>query len=150
MKKYMPRDTKWLAICTLVGAVMLITGVALTLIQDSLLSIVLALCGGIMSILSLCVFLATKSRVLIIDTEKIIFPRGAKKNGKLVLQKTVIKPEDIRSVESNLYTGDGVISKDCLFYTLTLKDGTKVTVTLYEYGKDAEKEILDTIQKSIV
>ena len=57
---------------------------------------------------------------------------------------------DIGSVESKFHKGDKLISDDCFFYTLRLKDGTSVTVTLYAYGKEAEKEIWETIQSSIV
>ena len=39
------------------------------------------------------------------------------------------------------------MSKDYFFHTLKSKDGTKVTVTLYSYGKYAEKEILRMIKE---
>ncbi len=65
-------------------------------------------------------------------------------------QKTVIKICDVGSVESKFHKGDKIISDDCFFYTLRLKDGTSITVTLYAYGKDAEKEIWETIKSRIV
>ena len=66
------------------------------------------------------------------------------KNGKTVFQKTVVRICDLSSVESKFHKGDKIISDDCFFYTFKLKDGTSITVTLYAYGKEAEKEILET------
>lgn len=91
-----------------------------------------------------------KKQSLIIDTDMIIFPRGVEKNGKTVFQKTIVRICEINSVVSKFHKGDKIISGDCFFYTLKLKDGTNITVTLYAYGKEAEKEILETIQGSIV
>jgi len=93
--------------------------------------------------------LAEKSRYLTIDCEKIVLPRGADINGKIVFKRTVAKIDEITFVESNLYKGDGLIIKDTYFHTLTLKDGTKITFTLYTYGREAEKEIVETIKKSV-
>ena len=76
-------------------------------------------------------------------------PRGADNNGKMVFKRTVIKIDKIGSIESKLYKGDGLISKDTNFHTLKLKDGTKITFTLYAYGKEAEKEIIEIIKRSI-
>ncbi len=47
--------------------------------------------GGLLDVIFLACFLAERSRVLIIDTDKIIFPRGAEKNGKTVFLKNVIQ-----------------------------------------------------------
>ena len=102
-----------------------------------------------MSIMFGSIFFAERSRVLIIENDKFIFPRGADINGKNVFQKTVVRKCDIFSLESKFHKGDGIISGDCFFYTLRLKNGTKITVTLYAYGKEAEKEILEMIQNSI-
>ena len=113
-------------------------------------SIVMIALGGVFGILFLICYLAEKSRALIIDTEKIIFPRGADKNGKIVFQKTTVKLCDINSVDTKLYKGDGIISKDTSFHTINLKDGTTITVTLYAYGKEAENEILETIKRKKV
>ena len=68
----------------------------------------------------------------------------------MVFQKTVIRLDEIRSVESNFHKGDKLITGDCFFYTFRLKDGTSITVTLYAYGKEAEKEILKTIKSGMV
>ena len=149
MKKYTSRATKWLGIVTLICGVVLLAGIILIFSEISTAWIAMITLGGLIGILFFCCFLAEKSRGLIIDTEKIIFPRGAEKNGKKVLQKTVVRFCDISSVDTKLYSGDGVISKDTSFYTIKLKDGTKITVTLYAYGKDAEKEILEAIKRSI-
>ena len=81
--------------------------------------------------------------------EKILLPRGAIKNGKISFQKTVINFDEIRSIESELYKSDGIHTKDTLFHTLTLKDDIMIKFTLYAYGDDVEKEILESIKKHI-
>jgi hypothetical protein len=152
MKKYTSRATKWLAIFTIVSVAVLIAGIIFILARSSNvgLQIGLTMLGGLMSILFLSCFFAEKSRYLIIDDEKIIFPRGADKNGKMVFQKTTVKLCDINSVDTKLHKGDGIISKDTSFHTINLKDGTKITVTLYAYGKESENEILETIKRKKV
>ncbi len=55
----------------------------------------------------------------------------------------------ISSIESKLTKGDGFFLKDTYFHTLKLKDGIKITFSLYAYGKNAEKEILETILKKV-
>ena len=151
MKKYLSRATKWLAILTVISVTVLLVGVICFLahLSNIGLPIGLTMLGGLMSIIFLSSFFAGKSRCLIIDNEKIILPRGADINGKMVFKKTVTKIDEITSVESNLYKGDGLISKDTYFHTLKLKDGTKITFTLYEYGKEAEREIIETIKNSV-
>lgn len=151
MKRYTFRATKLLAIASLACGAVLLLGIALLFakIDNIGLPIGLILLGGLLGILFLTCFLAEKSRALMIDADQIILPRGATINGKMIFQRTVIRTCEIKSVESNLYKGDRLISKDTHFHTLKLRDGKKVTVTLYAYGKDAEKEILETIQGSI-
>ena len=151
MKRYTSCATKWLAILTIISVAVLIAGIICILSHSSNvgLQIGLTMVGGLMSILFLTCFLAERSRVLIIDADKIILPGGIDKNGKMLCRKVVIKIDEICSVESKLYKGVALISKDAYFHTLKLKDGTKITVTLYAYGKVAEKEILETIHKNI-
>lgn len=139
-----------LGIIALLCGVALLVGIILAFVNTSMASIVMIALGGVFGILFLICFLAEKSRALIIDTEKIIFPRGADKNGKMVFQKTTVKLCDINSVDTKLYKGDGIISKDTSFHTINLKDGTTITVTLYAYGKEAENEILETIKRKKV
>ena len=150
MKKYVSRATKWLGIIALLCGIALLVGIILAFVNTSMTSIVMIALGGVFGILFLICFLAEKSRALIIDTEKIIFPRGVDKNGKIVFQKTTVKLCDINSVDTKLYKGDGIISKDTSFHTINLKDGTTITVTLYAYGKEAENEILETIKRKKV
>ena len=150
MKKYVSRATKWLRIIALLCGVALLVGIILAFVKISLTSIVMIALGGILGILFLSCFLAEKSRALMIDAEKIIFPRGADKNGKMVFQKTTVKLCDINSVDTKFHKGDGIISKDTSFYTIKLKDGTKITVALYAYGQEAENEILETIKRNTV
>ncbi len=152
MIKYTSRATKWLCVVTFICGAALLTGIILVFVnfENTGLSVGLLLLGGLLGAIFLSCFLAEKNRALIIDTDKIIFPRGAEKNGKTVLGRTVVKIRQINSVESKFHKGDKIISGDCSFHTLKLKDGTNVTVTLYAYGKEAEKEILETIKRSIV
>ena len=100
-----------------------------------------------MSILFLTCFFAEKSRYLTIDDEKIVLSKII--NEKTSFRRTIINTNEIRSIKSELYKGDGIISKDTLFYTLKLNDGTRIKFTLYAYGKDAEDEILAAIKKLI-
>ena len=147
MKKYTSRATKWLGIVTLICVVVLLAGIILICSEIPTASIAMIILGGLLGILFFCCFLAEKSRGLIIDTEKIIFPRGAEKNGERLLRKTVIRFEEVMYVKSTFHKGDVILTGDCFFHTLTLKDGSKVTVTLYAYGKEAETEIIETILK---
>ena len=151
MKKYTSRATKWLAILTIISVAVLIAGIICILPHSSNvgLQIGLTMLGGLMSILFLACYFVEKSRYLTIDCEKIVLPRGADINGKIVFKRTVAKIDEITFVESNLYKGDGLTIKDTYFHTLTLKDGTKITFTLYTYGREAEKEIVETIKKSV-
>ena len=77
------------------------------------------------------------------EKDKIILPRGAIIDEKLSFQKKIISRVDIITVESKLYKGDGLIAKDTYFYMLKLKNGTKITFTIYSFGKEAEKEIIE-------
>ena len=151
MKKYTSRATRVLSIAVLICGAVVLIGIILAFagVENIGLPICFILLGGLLGVIFLACFLAEKSRALIIDTDKIIFPRGAERNGKTVFQKTVVRICDIGSVESKFYKGDKIISNDCFFYTLRLKDGTSVTVTLYTYGKQAEKEIWETLTNSI-
>ena len=91
MKKYTSQATKWLMIVSLICGVVLLTGIILAFAGSGNigLPIGLIMMGGLLGILFFSCFLAEKSRALIIDTDKIIFPRGAEKNGITVFQKIV-------------------------------------------------------------
>lgn len=151
MKRYASRATKLFAIATLICGAVVLIGIIIAFagVKNIGLPIGFILSGGFLGVIFFACFFAEKSRALIINTDKVIFPRGAEKNGQQFFKKTVVRISDIRSVESKFYKGDGIISGDCFFYTFKLKDGTSITVTLYEYGKEAEKEILETIKSSI-
>ena len=138
-------------IVSLICGVVLLTGIifAFAGIGNIGVLIGLILMGGLLGIIFFSCFIAEKSRALIINADQITFPRGVEINGKTVFQKTTIQTTKIRSVETKFYPGDGVIANDTNFYTLRLKDGMSVTFTLYAYGKEAEKEILETIKSSI-
>ena len=140
-----------LAIAILICGAVVLIGIIIAFagVKNIGLPIGFILLGGLLGVIFLACFFAEKSRALIINTDNVIFPRGAEKNGKTVFQKTVVRICDIGYVESKFHKGDKLISNDCFFYTLRLKDGTSVTVTLYAYGKEAEKEIWETIKNSI-
>ena len=151
MKKYSSRAVKWLMVVSSICGVVLLTGMILAFveIENIGLPIGLILMGGLLGVVFFLCFLAEKSRTLIMDTDSVIFPRGAEINGKVVFQKTVVRICDIGSVERKFHKGDKIIFDDCFFYTFKLKDGTSITVTLYAYGKEAEKEIWETLKSSI-
>lgn len=151
MKKYTSQATNWLMVVSLICGVVLLTGIILAFagIDNIGVPIGLILMGGLLSIIFFACLLTEKSRVLIIGDDQILFPRGAQINGKTVFQKTAIQTCQIRSVEIKPQPGDRVIAKDTTFYILRLKNGTDVTFTLYAYGKEAEKEIWETIKSSI-
>lgn len=151
MKTYTSRAVKWFALVTVISAAILSAGIICIIIDSSNigLQVGLTLFGGLMTILFLSCFFAEKSRYLTIDGKKIELPRGAEKNEKISFNRTIINTNEIRSIKSELYKGDGIVSKDTLFHTLTLNDGTRIKFTLYSYGKDAEDEILEVIKKHI-
>ena len=151
MKTYTSRATKWLKILFIISFTVLIVGIVCILAHLSTigLQIGLTMLGGLMSVLFIVCFIAEKSRSLTIDDEKIILPRGADINGKMSFQKTVININEIHSIKSELYKGNETFSKNTLFHILKLNDGTSIKFTLYAYGKDAEKEILKSIEKHL-
>lgn len=150
MKKYKSRATVYLAVLTLISIAIFTIGiVCICFSSNAGLQVVLVMSGGLMSVVFISCYFAEKSRTLIIDTDKIVFPRGTDVNGKMIWFPKAITTDEISSVESKLYKGDGLISRDTYFHTLKLKDGTKVTVLLYAYGKKAEKEILEVIRNRI-
>ena len=152
VKKYVSRATKYLVILSLICIVILTAGIVLIVVGFPNTSSIIGLTifGGVFSLLFLVCYFAERSRTLRIDSNTVIFPRGANVNGKTVLKKMVVKIDEIGFVESKLYEGDGLFTADCYFHTLKLKDGTEITVTLYSYGKAAEKEILEFIKNRIL
>ena len=150
MKKYTTRATKRLAIFAIISVVLLLMGIILIVANFSNVGLTVGLTvgGGLLSILFITCFFAEKSHWLTINGDEIVLPRGVEKNGKMIIKRAIIKLNDIASVESKFYKGDKIISGDCFFYTLKLKDGTKITFTLFAYGKDAEKEIIETIKRA--
>lgn len=150
MKSYTSCATKRLAILTIISAAVLIAEIICIFACSSnvRLQIGLTMLGGLMSVLFLSCFFVEKNRYLTIDDKKIILPRGAEKNGKMSYRKTIINIDDIHTIKSELHKGDGIISKDTLFHILKLKDGTTIKFTLYAYGKDAEKEILESLKNT--
>ena len=152
MKKYISTVTKPLLIVAAICGAIFLTGIVFAFLDIPIigLSIGFILMGGLPGILFLACYFAEKSRSLIIDVDKIVFPRGARVNGTTVFQKTVVPVSNIKSIECSLFKGDGLIAKDTNFYTLRLVDGKKVTVTLYAYGKQAEMEIVEKIKAFLI
>jgi hypothetical protein len=151
MKRYASRAVKWLAVVTIICGAALLTGIILLFAKTDRvdLSAALILPGGLLGILFLCCYFAEKGRVIIIDADRITFPRGVEIDGKTFYKKTAIRMCEINSVFSNLHRGDGLINKDTYIYTLKLKNGKKVSFTLYAYGEEAERGIIETIRKNI-
>ena len=151
MKKYTSRAVKWLALVAVISIAILSAGIIYIIIDSSNvgLQVGLTMFGGLMTILFLSCFFAEKSRYLTIDDKKIVLPRGADKNEKISFNRTIINTNEIRSIKSELYKGDGIISKDTLFHTIKLNNGTTIKFTLYAYGKEAEIEILESIRKHV-
>ncbi|MBQ8441668.1 MAG: hypothetical protein IJX19_13480 [Clostridia bacterium] len=149
MKKYVSRTAKALLFFTIISILVLMIGVILIIVKLSDVGFGITVLGAMMSILFLCIYFAERSRWLKIDDSEIVLPRGADNNGKIVPKRTIIKMDEIVSVESKFYKGDKIISGDCFFHTLKLKDNTKITFTLYAYGKEAEREIMEKIKKSV-
>ena len=149
MKKYVSRTAKALLFFTIISILVIMIGVILIIVKLSDVGFGITVLGAMMSILFLCIYFAERSRWLRIDDSEIVLPRGVDNNGKIVLKRTIIKMDEIVSVESKFYKGDKIISGDCFFHTLKFKDNTKITFTLYAYGKEAEREIIETIKKSV-
>ena len=139
-------------ILSLICIVILTAGIVLIVVGFPNTSSIIGLTifGGMFSLLFIVCYFADRSRTLRIDSNTVIFPRGANVNGKTVFKKMVVKIDEISSNESKLIEGDGLFAYDCYFHTLKLKDGTEITTTLYSYGKVAEKEILEFIKNRVL
>ena len=89
MKKYRSIYAKWFAVPAVISALVLIIGVFMLIsgYPNSTASFALIFIGSIMGMLFFACFLSEKSRVLIIDTDKVIFPRGVRRNSKLISKK---------------------------------------------------------------
>ena len=148
MRKYTSCSAKWLLFFAIMSALVLLIGVVVVFSNIGL-KILLTAFGGVGTILCIGCFFSENSREIIIDDNQIILPRGTEYNGKTVYKKIVINLDKLASIERKFYKGDGIIAKDTCFYTLKLNDGVKITFTLYSYGKQAEKEIIETLQKYI-
>ena len=158
MKKYTSRVTKWVAFPTIIGMLTLVVGIVLMIIKLSDIGVKFTSIGGAISTISLPIYFDEKSRWLTIDDSKIDLPRGASINGKIDFERTVIKIDEIVSVEREFHKGDGitigsffgvVTHVDCFINTIKLKDNTEIVFNLYAYGKKAENEIIETLRKSI-
>ena len=152
MKRYSPKTVKGFFLISVICALILVIGIILIITNHPNLSLKIGMTigGGMMAPLFLLIFFADRSRWLEIDEKRISLPKGTIDNdGNTILKRTVIEMNEIASLESKFHKGDKIISDDCFFYTFKLKDGTSITVTLYAYGEEAEKEILETIKSSI-
>ena len=149
MKKYISRATKWLAFYTIISILILLTGVILIIVKLDDVSFGITLSGAVFSIFFSYIYFAERSRWLTINDSEIVLPRGADHNGKMVLKRTIVKIDEIVSVESEFFKGDQIFTGDCYFHTLKLRNNTKITFTLYAYGKEAEREIIERIKKCV-
>ncbi len=83
MKKYSSQAEKWLTVVSLICGVVLLTGIIIAFagIENIGLPIGLILMGGLLGVIFFSCFLAEKSRALVLDTDRVIFPRGAEISG---------------------------------------------------------------------
>ena len=93
VKKYVSRATKYLVILSLICIVILTAGIVLIVVGFPNTSSIIGLTifGGVFSLLFLVCYFAERSRTLRIDSNTVIFPRGANVNGKTVLKKNGCK-----------------------------------------------------------
>ena len=151
MKKYKTLASKWLAILSLTCFFILISGVILMVLhfRNVSLQICLMTVGGMLCFLfSICYF-AEKNRTLTTDSNTVVFPSGATVNGKMTFKKKTVNIGEISSIERKLHEGDKILAEDAYFYTIELKNGIEIIVTLYAYGKEAEVEIFEFIKNRI-
>ncbi len=151
MKKYISQATNVAAIISLLSASTLMAGIILFIVKNPnvALALVFTMFGGFFTILFVPLIFIERSRFVAIDHDEISLPRGIEINGKTAFQRTKIKLSEISSLESKLIKGIFLITKDTYFYTLKLNDGVKITFTLYAYGKQAETEIIETIESRL-
>lgn len=138
MKKYTPAALKRITALLIVSFIVFAVGVflAFTKLSSTVTAVIFISVGGIPSVFLLILFFAERSRSLIIDGDKIVFPRTP--DGK-----AVVYINKIESLDRFLFKGDNVISKDCFLYRLKLKSGKTHDFYLYQFGKAAEEEIFE-------
>ena len=151
MKKYISKATKVLVIISLFSVSTLMVGIILFIVKNPNVALALGftMLGGFFTILFVPLIFAERSRFVAINHDEISLPRGIEINGKTVFLRTKIKLSEISSLESELHKGIFLIIKDAYFYTLKLNDGVKITFALYAYGKQAETEIIGTIESRL-
>ena len=146
MKKYTSIELRKSAIVAVLFLAVTLIGLIPAFVNGLALDFLLAFTW--LPVLFVGCYFATRSRYLTLDEEKVSFPRGVG-NGIRFFQRTTVNFCDVQSLVSELKKGDGFITGDCLWYTMTMKDGTKISFYLYEYGKEAEQEIIETIRSNI-
>lgn len=161
MKKYVSSSLKILLPCLIFFGIVLFAAVLMLFLElvSSSIAVQLTIFAFPLFILFLLIFFAEKSRYLTVDDRQITLPRGAIINGKTAFSKTLIEFDSVCSFESKFRKGDhgvfaliisllgGVNAKDTTFYSIKLINGDTVTFTLYEFGKNSEKEIVSTIKR---
>ena len=150
MKKYEARANKWLACFTAICVVSFIIGIILFMIDAPYfeLNLMLTMLGFILSIVFATVYIASKTRWMTIDDEKIVFHLSVSVDGKSVSKKTV-RFDEIDCVESKFRKGDLVFVGDCFIHRMKLTDGSEIEFFLHEYGRDTEEKIIETIKNRI-
>jgi hypothetical protein len=150
MKKYEPRATKWLACFNAISVVSLIIGIILFVKDASSFesNLMFTMVGFMLSIVFSTSYVASKTRWMTIDDEKIVFHLSISVNGKRVPKKTV-RFDEIDSVHSEFRKGDKIFVGDCFIHTMKLNDGSEIEFFLYEYGRDTEEKIIETIKDRI-
>lgn len=149
MKKYVSVELRKTAIVAIILSAAALIGLIVTFTEGFLSeAFILTLFLLLLALLFWVCWLAEKSRYLTVDEEKVSFPRGVG-NGIRFFQRTTVYFRDVQTIVSELKKGDGFITGDSLWHTMTMRDGTAISFYLYEYGKEAEREIIETIQNRI-
>ena len=163
MKKYRFSSFKWFVVVLLVFVLMLAVGIILLVsgMPFEGFPAVLVCMGAALGVLTAFFFFVAACRTLTIDDEKIVLPRGTRINGKAPFKRRALPFDEISSFSSRFVEGDhgrallisyvltGIALADSIFYSIKTKDGTTIEFTLYDFGKESEKEISETIRRRV-
>lgn len=163
MRTYRSSSLNWVGSALFVFVLMLAAGILLLVSGMPFEGVpaVLVCMGAPLTVLLAAVFFGVASRNLTLDDEKIVFPRATRINGKNHFKRRAVPFEEICSFSSKFAEGDhgwavlisfvltGNAQRDTIFYSVKTKDGTSIDFTLFDYGKETEKEIAETIRRKM-
>lgn len=101
--------------------------------------------GGLLGILFLASWLACAACPIYLDDVGIVFP--ITRAPRLRFRRNPVRYCEIDHVRAILHRGDGMRTKDTVFYRFVLKNGLEFTETLFSYGKTAEQEITEHLKQ---